>query len=529
MDHNKTISENAEYMNFIKKLSEFLLQPFCKNFVFFVYIFSLCSLVDILSYCYNGNVVFALYLGMHGFILCYFTCLFINLTKSESFSQWMKIILVVFGWVNLGVDLMCQLKLHTGFSDDMVGIIFATNKQEVGEFINTFFSFDIILYFIGFICLIWGICRIAGRYSLIGYKLRYVLFLIVVIGCVVTVIKKSTNWGRIFFLKPMLFMTYELPPPLGQYYTDLDIKTDSTRMPDNICIIIGESFSKKHSSLYGYEKDTNPKLGALEKDSSLLVYKHVTSPGTHTIESLQKLMSTFGINQMSQKKWYEHSTLIEILSKSGYKTHWISNQSQKGMYDNVASRFSELCDTAIFVNKYSGTNVYTYDETILPILSALRGRSRNVYFIHLMGSHYEFDKRYPSDFTIFRQDDYMDYPKHQRYNLATYDNSIRYNDSIVSEIIMQFEDEESVVYYFSDHGLDVYNSSENYVGHATGDPMSVEAGTQIPFVMWMSKKYMSRHGIEYERIRHRLDSIFNMRIFVSLLMQDVGIEISDLQ
>lgn len=40
MEHNKTISENAGYMNFIKKLSEFLLRPFCKNFVFFVYIFS---------------------------------------------------------------------------------------------------------------------------------------------------------------------------------------------------------------------------------------------------------------------------------------------------------------------------------------------------------------------------------------------------------------------------------------------------------------------------------------------------------
>lgn len=516
-------------MNTIKRLLNFLLKPFCKDFIFFIYLFCLCSLVDILAWGHYGNIAFAIYFGLHGFILCYITCLFTIWPKCDKYSQWIKRTLIVLGWINVGIDLICHLKLKTGFTYDMVGIILATNKQEVGEFINTFFSFDILLWLTACACIILTIRKIADHFSLVGYRLRYIFLLIVIAGYSVTCTKKSSNWGRIFFLKPLLFMSYELPPSLEQYYSDLDIEIDSTKTPDNICIIIGESFSKGHSSLYGYEKETNPQLQALERDSSLIVYKHITSPGTHTIESLQMFMSTLGLDNTQQKKWYEYTTLIELLSKSGYKTHWISNQSQKGIYDNVASRYAELCDTSMFVNSFSGTNVKTYDEMILPILSTLKNESRSAYFIHLMGSHYEFDKRYPSSHNIFEQDDYMDYPQHQRYNLATYDNSIRYNDSIINEIIKHFRHGESIVYYFSDHGLDIYNSSADYIGHATGNPISVEAGIQIPFFVWMSKEYINNHRTEYERIRLRSDSTFNMKIFSRILMEDVGIRCTNIQ
>ena len=518
------------FRNIIKHLLDIVLHPFCKNFTFFIYLFCLCSLVDILAWGYYGNIPFAVYFGLHGFVLCYITCfLFAIWPKCNKFSQWIKGILIALGWINVSIDLICHLKLKTGFTYDMVGIILATNKQEAGEFVSTFFSFDIFLWLIVCVCIILTIRKIADHYSIVGSRLRYIFLLIVIAGYGATCIKKSSNWGRVFFLKPLLFMSYELPPSLEQFYSDLSLEVDCTKMPDNICIIIGESFSKRHSSLYGYEKVTNPKLQELEKDSSLVVYKHVTSPGTHTIESLQMFMSTLGVDESQQKKWYEYTTLIEMLSKSGYKTYWISNQSQKGVYDNVASRYAQLCDTSIFVNNFSGTNVMTHDEMILPSLSKMKNENNGVYFIHLMGSHYEFDKRYPVSFAIFNQDDYSKYPKHQRYNLATYDNSIRYNDSIVNEIIKHFNKKESIVYYFSDHGLDIYNSSDDYVGHAAGSAKSIEAGIQIPFLVWMSKEYINNHRAEYEKIRQRSDSIFNMRIFSKLLIEDVGIKCQNIQ
>ena len=267
----------------IKHLLGFLALPFNKNFSFFIYLFCLCSLVDIIAWGCYGNIVFAAYFGLHGFILCYITCLFALWPRFVKYSKWIKGVLIIWGWINVGVDLICHLKLKTGFSYDMVGIILATNKQEAGEFVRTFLDFDIVLWFILCVCVILVIYRIADYYSFIGYKIRYLLLFVVIAGYYATLVQKSSNWGRIFFLKPLLFMSYELPPSLKQYYSDLNLEVDSTKVPDNICIIIGESFSKGHSSLYGYEKDTNPKLRELEKDSSLVVYKHVTSPGTHTI------------------------------------------------------------------------------------------------------------------------------------------------------------------------------------------------------------------------------------------------------
>lgn len=356
----------------IKNLLDYLLRPFSKDLSFFIYIFCLCSLLDILAWGYYGDIVFAIYMGLHGFILCYYTCLITIWPKCEKYNRWIKGILIALGWINVGIDLICHLKLKTGFSYDMVGIVLATNKQEIGEFINTFFSFDIILWLIICVCVILTIRKITGHYYLTLYKFRYIFLLIVIAGCCVTFINKSNNWGRLFFLKPLLFMSYDLPPSLGKYYSELFLEIDRQKTPDNICVIIGESFSKGHSSLYGYEKETNPKLHVLVRDSSLVVNKHVTSPGTHTIASLPMFMSTLGLDDAQQKKWYEYTTLIEILSKSGYKTHWVSNQSRKGVYDNVASRYAELCDTSIFINSFNGMNVKTHDDMILPALSGIK-------------------------------------------------------------------------------------------------------------------------------------------------------------
>ena len=55
-------------------------------------------------------------------------------------------------------------------------------------------------------------------------------------------------------------------------------------------LIIGESTSRHHMSLYGYYRQTNP---ALEKISGeLALFQDVISPNAHTIESLTKSFDT---------------------------------------------------------------------------------------------------------------------------------------------------------------------------------------------------------------------------------------------
>ena len=54
-------------------------------------------------------------------------------------------------------------------------------------------------------------------------------------------------------------------------------------------IIVGESISRLHMSLYGYNRNTNPLLKKI--NGELLVYKNVISPHAYTTGSLRKALT----------------------------------------------------------------------------------------------------------------------------------------------------------------------------------------------------------------------------------------------
>lgn len=508
---------------FFKNVKAYFIAPFVKDFPFFFTLFLFSSIVDIIAWWLHGERLFSIYFGLHGFVLCYILCIFSQSIGCNIIRKSYNWLLVFFGCLNVIIDISCHIKLHTGFAFDMVGIIMSTNSQEASEFVEFFFDWNIILCSISVIGLIYIIQKVLKRNSYIGYKLRYWCIALVLIGVFATIMKDSKNWGRIYILKPFSLASYERPPALKDYYSNILVSVDSTLVPQNVVIIIGESFNKKHSSLYGYEKNTNPLLKQLQKDSMLYVHKNVQSSGTHTIECFQKFM-TININE--NVKWYEKPSIIEILQKAGYNVTWISNQSKKGGYDNVVTRYAEICDSMIFVgNHFQGTNRDVYDEEILKYLpSKQQCEDRKCYIFHLMGSHYVFEKRYPMDFGAFYEKDYLEFPKGQRAKRATYDNSILYNDSIVNEIIRHFENDDVLIYYFSDHAIDVYMSSDSYVGHATSDSTSEYVSKQIPFMMYVSKSYKGKHYEKCENFYNRIDTTIDMNYFGTLLFRDIGVE-----
>ena len=86
--------------------------------------------------------------------------------------------------------------------------------------------------------------------------------------------------GNVYYL-----LTKEKCPDLRDYRQNPDVIC-SNDSPDNIVLVIGESFTKWHSSLYGYEKETNPLLGRMVADSTLFVYENVKSACTSTIPAI---------------------------------------------------------------------------------------------------------------------------------------------------------------------------------------------------------------------------------------------------
>ena len=512
------------------RILDILCIPFKKEFSFFLMLVVLASIADVVAWFLYNEPIFAVYLGLHGYLMCYVVAFGYGIIRNKYFRRIYAIVFLSLGIISCLVDIVCHNTLHIGFTKDLVSVIMGTNPAESFEFINTFFSVEVFLLFAGalfILGIIFYFRRFIGRF---GKKHTHICLLVLLVGATAIYLKKSQNWEGVYLYKIKTLLSYSAPRDLKQYLQNPSIEKESDG-PRNLVLIIGESFSKYHSSLYGYELSTNPKLSKLRDDSLLFVYNNVNSAELGTIVSFQCIMSTYKPEFKQNVNWYECVTLPEILSKTNYKSYWISNQSRNGVYDNVVSKYAELCDTSIWTGqKFAGIVKTDLDELVIEKINEreLWSDNKNVYIVHLMGSHYTFKSRYPEKYDMFKPKDYEVYKEHQRATLAEYDNSILYNDYVVSEICKSFEDEEVVVIYFPDHGLDVYNSDENYVGHPrTTDSLSVAVGREIPFMIYASPEYQINFPNKMRQIKTTLSKSFRTDDVLYTVMDILGVKFAD--
>lgn len=210
------------------------------------------------------------------------------------------------------------------------------------------------------------------------------------------------------------------------------------------------------------------------------------------------------------------------MAKAGYYTYWISNQSEKGMFDNIPGGHARLCDESLFLGKEGGEK-YDGELIDLPISSS----AKNCIIYHLMGQHENFQQRYPDEFDIFKADDYNSFPENQKTILATYDNATLYNDYVVYSIMHKYQDKDAVVFYFSDHGLDVFDTNPNYFGHAQATDASRSHAKEIPFMIYVSPVMQRLYPSRVVMVKDSIGKSFCVDRFIYALMDMIGYKFVD--
>ncbi|MDR3261622.1 MAG: sulfatase-like hydrolase/transferase [Tannerella sp.] len=265
-----------------------------------------------------------------------------------------------------------------------------------------------------------------------------------------------------------------------------EVTVAENKAPQTMLLVIGESLSRHHMSLYGYERDTNPRLSA--RKSNLKVYRDVVSPQVHTIPVVRSVL-TFA-DHAHPEYLTQYPSLFELFNRGGYETYLINNQP----FGDVTSSYESLLRLADHVFDLSKTN--EPDGVVLHTLEqALKDNKRKLIVIHLMGSHAVYKFRYPPSFNYFNCKE-QPVPAAESYLTAAaqtivdqYDNSVRYNDYLIASIIdlLDKQNEPSAMIYFSDHGDEVYDCRD-FAGHVY-EKVSVYM-CEVPFIVWMSGKYM---------------------------------------
>jgi heptose-I-phosphate ethanolaminephosphotransferase len=295
--------------------------------------------------------------------------------------------------------------------------------------------------------------------------------------------------------------------------------------PSTVVIVIGESTNRQHMSLYGYPRETNPKLSSIK--DQLAIFTHVVSARPYTIESLEQVL-TFA-DEENPDLVMKKPSLMNIMKQAGYKTFWITNQQTLTKRNTMLTTFSKQMDVQYYMNNSRAQNSREYDQNVFePLKKVLSDKAQRKFIVvHLLGTHMKYDYRYPPEFDQFNDNKGItsNVDENKIKVINSYDNAVLYNDYIVYNIIKTLAEtkQATLMTYFSDHGEDVYDSPPHeMLGRNEGKPtLSMYA---VPFIIWNSPEWKNNHS---ENLNKNLNRPYSTSHFIHTWADLVGLNFED--
>ena len=278
-----------------------------------------------------------------------------------------------------------------------------------------------------------------------------------------------------------------------------------------VVLVIGESYNKHHSSLYGYPLETSPLMAAERDSGRLVVMTDAVSTYNLTSSSIKDLLS---LNSVADSEhWYERPLWPAVMRSAGLDVAiWDNQRDFLAGSIFTFSLNSILYDPRIIKKVYTATNdsTFAYDADMVGNYANRRSAAtRALVIFHLMGQHTSYDQRYPHD-ARWQRFTAADVPQRgswlddsRRQIIADYDNSVRYNDYVLSLIIELFRDRNAVVVMLSDHGEEVYDYRDFMERDHNPEkswPMLYHEN-QVPLLVWFSDGYAQRWPEKVEAVK----------------------------
>ena len=561
----------------------YLFSPIQQNGAFFVFMFALgwlCTQLEIMPYYLRNKGVEPYELSAPELFLdIYVVCVILTLIPKK-IRIWVKALLYVFFYGVALVDMFCYERFESTLTPTMLMLAMETTGQEAREFLSGYLSWETVKSGVGWILLLiivhilWTILRrlfVKMHQRLILPKVNPIIFkgFKAVLGCVVAWLLYSSisqTWDnkvairQLFSCETIGAVEHEMTKKekanlylpvyrlaFGIYANGLadtqieqlkaasdKIQVDSCsfRVP-NIVLVIGESYNKHHSQLYGYDKPTTPQQMALQDEGSLVAFTDVVSSWNLTSFVFKHMMSLYAVGDSGE--WCDKPLFPEVFRKAGYHVTFVTNQfepkAKEAVYDFSGGFF--LNDPELSQRQFDSrsTRTHRFDDGVLKEYDALKDStiSHNLVILHLMGSHVDYRARYPQKTqTVFAPQMYNrpELNDKQKQILAHYDNSLRYNDSIVACITQKFVNKDAVVIYVPDHGEEIFDGSPYMYGRMHGaniDYRLARNEMEIPFWIWGSPEYRENHPYGWLAIQNAKDRPLMIDVLPHLLLYLGGI------
>lgn len=402
-------------------------------------------------------------------------------------------------------DYFCLVNFQTTINQDKIDIIAETDSAEIVSFLITYVSIYTVLLIL--LCL-FAFNYLLFRISTLLYYRKQCLNALLGLALLGAVIYGITAFNYVVYHNGRNVPQYTAPTRVAysvylmkQREAEIEnlsvlckrVKAEATKEKTNIIVLIGESYSLYHSSLYGYKLETTPNMTVRYKNGELLFLRNAITISDFTHGAMESVFSLDSLRtQFTSKPLFP-----SCFKNAGYFT---------SMYDNqyfVKPQMNFLSNASVSEAMFNKRNTkrYKYDGDMIKDIQV--ENKPTLYVIHLQGQHYTYNARYPKSFEYFTPSQYDSkrFTDEQRLHLSEYDNVTRYNDYVVNELIKKFENTNTILIYFSDHGEELYEQSD-YNGHGNS-PFVKDLSYQIrvPFIVWMSKSYKAANMELFETVK----------------------------
>lgn len=409
------------------------------------------------------------------------------------------------------------------FMDDIMVLVYNTNKTEAWELLSPYLI-TIITCFIGIIFTLVIIYRVLPKHvhpkkALLTSLIALAIFLMV----------PAINLGATHYFKNIKRTLYGHYPFYLAYfghkfYKDMKkinnykgiaktfnfhaYKKDTLKQRQIYILVIGETGRYDHWGINGYHRNTSP---LLSHRKSLISFKNDITAGSYTVLSVP-IIITRAKPLDFDPDWKEKS-IISVFREAGFDTYWISDQFYGDDLGLTSMHLQEADHLVVLHGTIKNDYESHWDMELVDSLQKFvsNGPSKMFIVLHTMGSHFEYTKRYPPQYNVFR-------PSGENKNLSPsdprnktmltngYDNTILYTDAVLDSVIsiLNKKDMVGTMLYVADHGENLMDDNRQLFLHP---PVPVSKYVaHVPLFIFTTPDYTKTYSQKVINLKDHINS-----------------------
>jgi heptose-I-phosphate ethanolaminephosphotransferase len=263
----------------------------------------------------------------------------------------------------------------------------------------------------------------------------------------------------------------------------------SAAAPGTVILVLGESASRDQMSAFSpTATNTTPWEKQVREHPHFYFFPNAYSNFPNTIMAVTLALTN--VNQYNELPMEKALDMMTLAKKAGFHTYWFSNQDRNTVSDSAITLLASQADYAKWI--------HGYDEKLLSLLKEVPGSQNNFIVLHLMGSHFRYDKRVPESYRLKRQ--WSPLPKTEKREW--YQRSLHYTDEVLHQLFVYSRDHMRLqcFIYCSDHG-------ENMQYTHTSSPFYFDM-VRIPFWVYLSPEYEKTYPDTAAALLRHENSVF---------------------